>query len=443
MAQLASPPPLAATGRRAAARGGRSALVGWLGLNFLPLALILDSAIAWSAGWRLSMDRGFGAIAVAAALFAIASAALMISRRGRGWYRQRAPQLWLWSGATMVALVAGEIWVRFQFPPAGFHLRSPGQFVLKPDSSVFSGVSGDARTAINSQGVRGREMPPAPAYRILCVGAETTECLYLDDSESWPALVEKQLSPSLGREVWVGNAGHATYGSAQHLFLLQNSDWLNRVDCVVALVGAADLLRFVYGHPCDYGRPPFWLRTAMAELARVVWKARLKHNPTFDLEGREIVNFRRRLAPVGDVEHPAAAARAYAARLREIAALCAERGKPLVLVSQPVLWDDPMLPATMQKLCYARTDDRKAEPGVLSVPSALDAMDQYNQQLWQVCQDTGVPLIDAAAQLNGQRDYFFDDVHLNEKGCAALAELVTAGLVKALENRTPPNPQSP
>ena len=51
------------------------------------------------------------------------------------------------------------------------------------------------------------------------VGGSTTECLYLDDQDTWPEVLQQKLAP--GRPgLDVVNAGHAGDSTREHIALL-------------------------------------------------------------------------------------------------------------------------------------------------------------------------------------------------------------------------------
>ena len=109
------------------------------------------------------------------------------------------------------------------------------------------GIEGESRFTVNSLGIRGPELPPREAaYRILCVGGSTTECLYLDDTESWPHLLMEMLSQQRYRQpVWVGNIGMSGYSTVHHLKFLSEDDLRKQIDCVLFMVGANDFGTFL------------------------------------------------------------------------------------------------------------------------------------------------------------------------------------------------------
>ena len=71
---------------------------------------------------------------------------------------------------------------------------------FQPLPDIMPGIKGPAHVTTNSLGLRGRELDTtAPQeFRILAIGGSTTECLYLDDAATWPALVEQILTRRRG-----------------------------------------------------------------------------------------------------------------------------------------------------------------------------------------------------------------------------------------------------
>lgn len=81
-------------------------------------------------------------------------------------------------------------------------------------STVLPGISEAGGFHTNSEGIRGDEFASEQKYRILAVGGSTTECLYLDDKEAWPYLLQTKISQSKDAPIWVGSIG---YGAATTL----------------------------------------------------------------------------------------------------------------------------------------------------------------------------------------------------------------------------------
>ena len=100
------------------------------------------------------------------------------------------------------------------WPP---HLRK----VFRPYQDVMPGISGESEFIVNSHGVRGDELTPQHTYRILAIGGSTTECKYLDQSETWAYLLQETINENTNHSVWVGNAGMSGTTTRHHLTVLQ------------------------------------------------------------------------------------------------------------------------------------------------------------------------------------------------------------------------------
>jgi hypothetical protein len=109
---------------------------------------------------------------------------------------------------------------------------------LHPSPRIMPGVSGASRFAVSSLGLRGDEISPDRDVRILALGGSTTECLYLDQLEAWPRLLQERLGP----RVWVGNAGKSGLHTRHHRLQAETLlDQLPRMAAVIVLTGVNDL----------------------------------------------------------------------------------------------------------------------------------------------------------------------------------------------------------
>lgn len=422
----------------------RQEFVRWIwgvsGLVLLPALVLLDTLRAVRGGWRHPSGDAVETLVRAAwvyiCLVLVLSLLPGIARRFRAW----APQLGLLGFSFTVGVVLAELMLAWLLPHASFHRRPPNQtFVLDPDPVSLGGTSGRAVYRTNSLGLRGSEIPP-DSLRILCVGGGTTECLYLDDRETWPALLAEKLTDAESRPVWVGAASIAEFASGHHLRFLRGGEFPEPIDCLVVMVGANDLMRLLL--ELDFGAvpPPFWYESRIMGLARAIWNVRLGHGIRFDPTGAELRKYRlgpgmesdstsqpvdlrsRAFRPRSlDLDDPLAE---YAARLTDLCAAAKERGVRLVLVTQPVLWEDFLDAHGKRKLLLAREIPYPRLWDFLTAPKLAAAMRRYNDVLAAVARDNHVEWIDAALEMNGHQEFFQDDFHLNEEGCAALADII-------------------
>ena len=369
-----------------------------------------------------------------------------------------------------VALLLGELLLRVLIPKADeYYVRPPHmKRTFRPMPSVMPGVVGESRFLTNSIGLRGDELTREFGYRILAVGGSTTECLYLDQDEAWPQLLQAKLNEGRsGRRAWVGNAGLSGLNSRDHVvqlkYLLKQHD---DVDAVVLLVGVNDLasrlkqdesydpnfMSRAEAEPALLARSfkvapdpalPFYKKTALWRLLRdakaAVIRAWDDEGETQDAAGVAYVRWRehRRDAPSIRQTLPnlKPALEEYARNLNTIIDLARARHARLILMTQPTLWRRDMTPELSGLLWMGGVGNFQKEAGMeyYSTDALADGMALYNETLLKVCRERGVECLDLAALIPKDTTAFYDDCHFNEGGARLVAEAI-AGHLKA----TPP-----
>jgi lysophospholipase L1-like esterase len=136
--------------------------------------------------------------------------------------------------------------------------------VFRPSPGIMPGVEGESRYITNSEGIRGQELTPDFTYRILSVGGSTTECLYLDQDEAWPQLLQSGLNEGRrAHKVRVGNVGRSGLNSRDHIVQLRHLlEQYRNIDAVVLFVGVNDMASRLRQ---DANYDPDFMRRADAE----------------------------------------------------------------------------------------------------------------------------------------------------------------------------------
>jgi lysophospholipase L1-like esterase len=316
------------------------------------------------------------------------------------------------------------------------------------------GVSGDSEFITNSIGVRGDEIAPQHAYRILAIGGSTTLCGYLDQSEMWPHLLQETLNRSNpNKETWVGNGGVSGLTTRHHLVALQHLPLKElKIDAVILLTGVNDLSRRL-SHDRDYDpdfleRPeakgellaetftgtydsysedPFYKRTATWQLLRRAKRLMSKGNVE-DVDGRIYVTWRehRRRATEIRNELPdlSAALGEYTRNVSQIIDVVQEKSIRLIVMTQPAMWK-PGLPQNLESLLWlGGVGDFQKDSGkpYYSAAALEKGMKAYNDALLRICRERQVECLDLASMLEKDTTVFYDDVHFNESGSRKVAE---------------------
>jgi lysophospholipase L1-like esterase len=424
-------------------KDSRPTLVGFLAVAVVPALLLLDTAVALVRGWR-SVSRLDYAVVALGVLALLLACVLLVMPKGRAFLARRFRELLLLLGSLAAGWLIAEgvlaVFVHPQTPEQQLlHRRWPNlQRVFRPSAEVMPGIAGESHYSTNSLGLRGPEMPPrGQAYRILCIGGSTTECLFLDDTETWPYLLMQRLSEGSGlRRVWVGNAGMAGYSTAQHLHFVEEWERTPEIDTMVFLVGVNDftgyLLRAAGHAPEDpwseatlraRRAAPLWCRSGLLAVLRVAWH-RWAHS--YEVEDPEGANYdvrraMRRRAPLTEELPPGLdeSVRGYEERIRAIIQACRTRGVRPVFATHPVLWDEGNSEAARALLWMGAT----VRGRYLVARKLREGMDRFNAGLVQTCDELHAGCIDLSS-LNGREELYYDDCHFNEAGARAVSELV-------------------
>ena len=392
---------------------------------------------------------------------------------GRERSRRWAIRLSLVLTSTAVALVTAEICLRLT-APVGFYVWPPNhRAAFNPAPGVMPGVTGVSQFIISADGIRGRRLTTSDGHRILVVGGSTSECLYLDQREAWPAIVETSLQEALGRsDIWVGNVGKSGHSTRDHrLQVARLLDQLPRIDTVILLVGINDMMlrlrRDLDYRPLAEESPEYHRRLerhafAVRRTSRLSpplagdpafpWSAHtalgsLLHNASIvagltepswandvqDSAGSFYVGNRRRrqraaaiLAAPPDLD---TALIEYAENLQFIIADAQRRDTDVVLITQPSLYGPDLPPTLRELLWFGRVNGRGPGNVYYSVDALATALGRYNETLLAVCATARIGCIDLAAKLPKDTTVFFDDVHFNEAGARQVAMTVVAHLL--------------
>lgn len=403
-------------------------------LAAIPFALFVDAAIGLYHGWRPNGTIENGVICCAA-LWLIAVAAAFAWPRGRAALAARAFDLALLCISCIVggllveagaATIANALEVRNLF-----HTRGPNVTrVFKPLAAYMPGLEAETRYTTDVRGVRTPGVScEGFAHRILCIGGSTTECVYLDDAKTWPALLMQRLNEARGpRYAWVGAIGFSGFATADHVAFLRASPIVGDFDCVVVQPGINDLKDALDGkdgalhinrNTRTQGYRPLWARSRVIQLWHDVRREPVKGAGIEAVDGSEYAARRaQRAAAVLRSEPPdlAPALQAYRARLRAIIDACRKRGVGLVFTTQPVLCAEGLSNAEAE-LCWFGW---MADGTYLSLPALRGAVDQYNAALMEVCAAQNVACVDLSP-MNGNEAYFYDDCHFTNAGADEVA----------------------
>jgi lysophospholipase L1-like esterase len=398
-------------------------LRGYLAVALPVLLLALDTALAWARGWRATFRVDLLAVYLIAA-WLVGATALLILPVGRRFYARYWAQLTALVVSLCIMWMVGELAVGVALSRVvdPFHCWRPGMTVThRPNPDIMRGVGPVADSRYNAWGARGTDPPPRErAYRILCVGASSTACTYLDDSMTWPQLLEGDLhriDPT--RDYWVGNIGVPGFHTSEHLRFTQESPLVERVDCLVVQTGINDFMSCLLG---PRPAPPVWTHSNIRQLARTLALRAGGDTLVEDTGGTVYVRrrARRQAAQIASAEPDLAEClQKFGRELDALIDACRSRNVRLVFTTQPTLWRVDLDAQNAALLWFGLMADGR----FLSIEQMRAGMDRYNRALKQVCEERGVALVDLS-ELDGDPAMFYDDCHFTEQGAQRVAQLI-------------------
>ncbi len=360
-----------------------------------------------------------------------------------------------------------EILLRLIDPlPSGHFVHQPLLVrSFSPVSEIMPGVEDESLFQINSHGVRGSEIPSEEGWRILTIGGSTTECLYLDQEEAWPTLIQNRLeNANPSRPVWVGNAGKTGTSSREHR--LQTPillDDIPDIDTLILLVGVNDvLLRLAVDDKYD---PDFVVQPGSHEFLMnrafdVVRPASANHRiPMFptrffglslqflgalvgiedatapthlveDQSGKFYMERRmfrqNRIATRESLPDLSTGLREFEDNVADCIHAAKDRGVEVILISQPVLWSEG-LSVELESLLWTGGVQSISGEGLeyYSTSALSEAMQRYNQRLEELADSESIRYLDLASMLPKDTTVFYDDCHFNEAGSETVGRLLS------------------
>ena len=337
--------------------------------------------------------------------------------------------------------------------------------IFKPSPAIMPGIKGESRFMSNSMGLRGEEISPRDTHKIVAVGGSTTECLYLDQAEAWPQLLQQKLNEHTrtGR-VWVGNAGKGGLNTREHILQFRYLfEKFFELDAVIVLVGINDLnlrLKQDEGYEPRFlerpdfeeqliprvfsvlpmeNDPVFFKRTALWDAARRLRRSMFgRAQNVQDDSGKSIIKWRALRKNAKAIRHTlpdlAAALEEYARNVNRIIDMGRDKSVRLIFLTQPVMWK-PGLPKELHDLMWSGGvgNFREAiESEFYSVEALATGMQMYNEKLKEVCRWREVECFDLASCLPAPQDttIFYDHCHFNENGAREVADAVAHYLLE-------------
>jgi lysophospholipase L1-like esterase len=353
-------------------------------------------------------------------------------------------------GGCLVALLVLEVLLRvynpleIRFKPDRIVLPVNKHYIIN-NVGKFTKLPPWTRHTKNSLGFRG-EPPPrnfGDYLTIVTIGGSTTECFYLSDGKTWPALLGRALAHDFNR-LWINNAGLDGATTYRHIILMEDYIIKLRPKVVLFLIGINDVGA---GDIAAAERH-------RGHTLRHMWRALLYRSEVYTLEqnlyhyyiaqSRGLRHKEIDLRKVETLEHlPAGTAQKtlqdyrtksipfFARRVEKLVKLCRGHGIEPVLITQPTLYGPGRDPVSGVNLATVKLRNN-VNGGLM-----FQIVELYNAVTRQVAQTDQVLLIDLAREMPRNSAYYYDYLHYTEPGAAEVAAIVDRHLSPWLAARYP------
>ena len=325
-------------------------------------------------------------------------------------------------------------------------------YLFNPDPNIFSGISGESHFTINSFGYRGEKIKdPDDEYRILIIGGSTSECLYLDNKETWPYLLMQELGETAdNKKVVTMNIGKSGHGLRNNLLALKYLPDYYEPDLIIILTGANDVLfklsRKNAWQPFDedeYDRTESYTFSVTPEYS---WKSSMVYRIYKSIElkfkdikpqdgiGETLVENRlkRQNAErwITDLPDLTLALEDYEKNLERVIELSNERNSTLIFMTQPYLYKENMTEEEDASLWMTYDFGDVYYP----TETMIYTTEKFNNKLLDVCEkNKEILCIDLEKKVPRTLDYIYDDMHFNENGAKFVAEEISSFMKENME----------
>ncbi len=303
------------------------------------------------------------------------------------------------------------------------------QFIIKGD--VMPGFKGINTFSTDSLGFRSNlniNYDEADSYRIFAIGASTTEEVFLDDKETWTALLEGKLLKNNNGIIEVINTGVAGLRAKHNFSTLKFVKSLNP-DLLIFLLGVNDWnhqIKFqeheiVKDDQFDIRKSLlyFGARSLNSFLNQINKKDKKKVREEFgeyysDQNNTLERNIKKNLE-IKSVSDD------YSYWMNLITEQCKTGIFECMFITQPSAYNLDIETDLKERLWMTPPN----EEYTLTLESMINVSQIYNDWLINLTNKEDIYLCDVASELPPTTKIFYDDVHFNELGAQVVAQLVT------------------
>lgn len=311
----------------------------------------------------------------------------------------------------------------------------------------------DSRLHLNSFGFRGDEIlleKTPQTYRIFLLGSSTVLNRKVEYDKSVGKILQQELQTIYpNKKIEVLNAGVEIYNSEHTIiqYLFKISDF--KPDMIISWQGLTDMTTSCLEDPDTYGPyksdyshkfrviyplvfkyffPKMEENFAIYSLAYQFIKTSFFSDPIAKLQNKPKLS----LASEPKYEARFQSINAYERNMTHLVGILKHGGVTLILGNQPYLYN----PSLDDKITWNTSKYCRSKGKYPSIESIIRGIDTFNEVTKKVAANNEIQFIDLEKLLPKSLEYFYEDVHFNEKSNKIVAEQLVNRIVemKAISN---------
>ena len=270
-------------------------------------------------------------------------------------------------------------------------------------------------------------------FRIFAIGGSTTEEIFVDDKETWTSLLEMGLTNSYNKSSEVINTGVSGLRAVHHLATMIDTEKYHP-DAYIFLMGVNDWNKHIKDNFVDsisnslssLPNTLVWkgLSFGKSIISSKVSKVSEEYGDYYSKQNNSLEKLDVRTFIAESIDP------AYELMVNKIATKCNENEYICFFLNQPSAYSTQLTEDLKKRLWMTPPN----EEFTLDIGSIIHIANLYNNELKRIAAYNDIYFCDVANQIKPTTDYFFDDVHYNEKGSVKVADAVLECLLPILRN---------
>lgn len=268
-------------------------------------------------------------------------------------------------------------------------------------------------------------------FRIFAIGGSTTEEIFVDDKETWTSLLEIGLTNSYNKSSEVINTGVSGLRAEHHLATMKETEKYHP-DAYIFLMGVNDWNKhikdnFLWSSANSLKNLPNTLIWKGLSFVKSIVSSKNSEvseeygNP-YSKQNNSLEKDDVRIFLPENIDSK------YELVVKKIATKCNENEYICFFLNQPSAYSAQLTDELKKRLWMTPPN----EEYTLDIASLIHISNLYNIELKRLASNNDIYFCDIASQIKPTTNYFYDDVHFNEKGSVKVANAVLECLMPIL-----------